>query len=116
MHLHEHTTYCWHNKKAIMLHQFVIQRMGLIVPSGHEIDHEDRNKLNNQRYNLRIVTRGHNNLTTNSLGCKGVHETPAGNYALDFRGEYVGTFKTIAQAIDARKQLELEHYGEVSPD
>ena len=52
--------YAWRNKnkRPMRMHHVV---MG-IPPKGYEIDHIDRNGLNNQRNNLRIVTRSENNL------------------------------------------------------
>ncbi len=41
-----------------LLHEIIAERSGLIVIE--KVDHEDRNKLNNQRYNLRSVTHSQN--------------------------------------------------------
>lgn len=38
------------------MHQLIIN-----IPNGFEIDHKDRNGLNNQKSNLRIATRAQNN-------------------------------------------------------
>jgi hypothetical protein len=43
------------NKKTISLHRYIMGN-----PGGFEIDHIDRNKLNNQKSNLRICTRRQN--------------------------------------------------------
>ena len=57
----------------IYLHQFIAERMGL----NGQIDHRDRDKLNNQRENLRIATDSQNNTniatrSDNTSGFKGV--------------------------------------------
>ena len=41
-----------------------IMLMGSNIKDGYEIDHEDRNKLNNQKSNLRICTRAQNQHNT----------------------------------------------------
>ncbi len=58
----------------MMLHQEILGK----APLGFEIDHIDRNKLNNQKSNLRFVSRRENNLNRkipkhNKSGLRGVH-------------------------------------------
>jgi HNH endonuclease len=78
------TNYAWtttkinNNKIYYSMHGLVIKRKGITIPKGYEIDHIDRDGLNNQEYNLRIVKRGFNcfnsNLrNTNISGYTGVH-------------------------------------------
>lgn len=56
------------------MHRLIMQP----IPKGLEVDHKDRNGLNNQRYNLRLVTRAQNKqnaIKTNNCSSKykGVH-------------------------------------------
>ena len=65
------------NKKTKRLHQFVYGRYHGPIPPGGEIDHEDRNKLDNVPRNLRAVTHSVNNANgkkrrDNTSGYKGV--------------------------------------------
>ena len=46
--------------QIIKLHQAIISLSGKIVESGKQIDHKDRNKLNNMENNLRICTPNQN--------------------------------------------------------
>jgi hypothetical protein len=48
----------WHGKRStsIKLHQFIIGK----APQGLEIDHENKNKLDNRKCNLRVVTKNKN--------------------------------------------------------
>jgi HNH endonuclease/AP2 domain len=39
------------------MHTLVAERMNMILKDDEEIDHKDRNRLNNQRDNLRSATR-----------------------------------------------------------
>lgn len=48
---------CKGKSTTIRMHQFI-----LAPPPGMVTDHKDLDKLNNQRYNLRVCTRGQNNM------------------------------------------------------
>lgn len=110
------------NQEYILLHTFIARRMDLIG----EIDHEDRNKLNCQRLNLRPCTRSQNNInkdvqSNNTSGHKGVSLVLAGQYR---SGEYrayitvkrkqihLGYFQSIDLAIAARQRAERRYYGD----
>lgn len=42
---------------TVYMHRFIMERMlGSPIPDGYEVDHQDADKLNNQRENLRLVT------------------------------------------------------------
>lgn len=56
-------------KRWLNLHREVWARMGGVIPPGFEIDHVDRDGYNNQRDNLRVVTRSTNSV--NRTGVKG---------------------------------------------
>lgn len=63
--------------KIVYMHQDVAKLMLWPIKDGMEIDHEDRNKLNNQSSNLRVVSHNMNMANTdkkshNTSGYKGV--------------------------------------------
>jgi AP2 domain len=51
--------------RTFTLHRFIAN-----TPSGLDTDHKDRNKLNNQKYNLRPATRSQNNANSVGIGKK----------------------------------------------
>lgn len=60
-------------KKEILLHRFILG-----AEKGQEIDHKDRDPLNNSRKNIRFCTRSENNHNkglnkNNSSGFKGIY-------------------------------------------
>lgn len=71
-----HTNYASISEKGnqILLHRFILNLSNKLI----EVDHKDRNGLNNQKYNLRSCTRAQNSVnriitSRNSSGYKGVH-------------------------------------------
>lgn len=91
-------------RKLRKVHQLLIPD----VPTGFEVDHIDRNKRNNTRKNLRIVTHQENMQntglpSTNKTGCKNISfDKNSGKYLVVFRFKnkkyYVGRFEKIEDA------------------
>ncbi len=83
--------------KCEYMHRFIIDD----IPKGMEIDHIDRNKLNNTRQNLRIVDRGLNNQNRKASG------------ECEYFGVYIKknrTKKYVAQIRANGKRETLGHY------
>jgi hypothetical protein len=100
-----------------------MHRQVLPPPSGKEIDHKDRNGLNNQKHNLRIVTRSQNRLNGahqgNCTGFKGVcFDGRAKRKPFWARLRILGKvfqsgyFQTAQEAAQAYNELALKHCGE----
>ena len=99
----------------LLLHRFLTN-----APEGLEVDHIDRNSLNNQKSNLRIVTHQKNLCnqkvnSRNTLGYRGLQITPLGRWAAKTRTHgkpmYFGTFDTILDAALAYDKGMRELHG-----
>lgn len=106
------------NKKPMYLHRY------LMCPSKNlVVDHINRNSLDNQRRNLRIVSQGFNiqnrlKLRSNTSGYKGVSRhsnqlTYPWRAKIDFNHKqiYLGVFKDIKDAAKAYDTAALKYYG-----
>lgn len=93
--------------------------MGVPIWKGTEIDHRDRNLLNNRRSNLRWVTHQANTQNSSRVDKASIRETPYGRFQLRIRrrGHYVSkNFTTwqeaeeywICQMASGEAQSELE--------
>lgn len=75
--------WCLHGQAAGMKYA-VISRMGLKISEGKEADHIDRDSLNNQRGNLRVVTKSANNINViNPLNTSGHSGVDSGSGELE---------------------------------
>lgn len=110
--------------RSYQQHQFIYGWMtGNLPPEGFEIDHEDRDGLNNKWNNLRLCTRSQNNanrkLNNNKHGFRGVHAyTKASKtkyraivYADGNKYSKCG-FETPEAAHEAYKHMAAKFHGE----
>jgi hypothetical protein len=98
--------YRWDGSRPVALHVTILGHR-----EGLEIDHKDRNKLNNCRYNLRHVTHAVNQLNRKlpSGQTRNINfNNSAHGYQVQFkrRGKliFVGTFQTFDKALIARNE------------
>lgn len=100
-----------------------MHRVIMAAPTGLEVDHIDGNGLNNQRSNLRIVTRSQNmqNQTRKGRGCssrfKGVSwDTERGAWRafirINGKKTALGVFRDEEKARDAYAAAAIRHFGE----
>ena len=90
----------------------------LILHTEKEIDHINRNPLDNRKNNLREVTRKQNSLNRvfkkNTSGYKGVEKTVWGGWKACIRVNgrviYGKTRHTLEQAINDRTELEKQYW------
>ena len=99
-----------------------MHRMVMGAQAGEEIDHIDRNGLNNSRENLRFVTSSQNNMNQkvrndNTSGHKGISWCPDREkyqvyINIDRKRKSLGRYKTLEEAIYVRDRAVKSHYGE----
>lgn len=99
--------------KTILMHRVILSRMlERDLTKGEEVDHKDRNPLNNKRENLRLANGTQNNFNKpsprNITGFKGVSfdknkKTKPYASHIGFEGKrlYLGYFDTPEEAYDA---------------
>jgi hypothetical protein len=104
-------------RQCVLMHKVIAERKGI----QGEVDHRNRNKLDNQRRNLRPATRGQNVTNSdlrsdNSTGYRRVYWAEwAGKYRayITHRGKriYLGYFQFKKDAARAYNKAALTYYG-----
>lgn len=107
--------------RYLYMHRIVMERMtGAPVPPEWEIDHIDGDKLNNQRGNLRLVTRSQNNMNRarykgSASQYKGVSRQGKkwrATIVLNKKQKHLGCYETQAQAARAYDEAARAEFGE----
>lgn len=105
------------NSKQEYLHRYLTN-----CPDDKVVDHINRKPIDNRRENLRICTQQENlrNVSAhkdNSVGVLGVYIKDNKYHVKIYVNEkqiIIGKYKTLQEAITARKNAEIEHYGKLS--
>lgn len=108
----------WDNGKLLYMHRVIL---GLSSDCA-DVDHRDRNGLNNDRSNLRICTKSQNQanrkkFSNNSSGFIGVEwdkDRKKWKVVTNFKGKriFVGRFENIREAATARDIKVKELFGD----
>ena len=106
------------NQRKVYMHRAIAERMGLVG----RIDHENRNKLDNRRRNLRLATFSQNNANcgrrrNNTSGYKGVYwnkKTKKWQARIECEGRclHLKYWTTKAAAARAYDRAALKHFCE----
>jgi len=107
--------------KTYMVHRIIWEMFNGALAREQQIDHIDRDPLNNKIENLRVCTQSQNQINSrtprnNTSGYKGVLKTPSGKFQarLGFNGKklYLGLFNSAEEAAECVKRVTKELYGE----
>ena len=86
-----------------------LHRLILGYDGSDDVDHEDRDGLNNRKNNLRVLAHS-DNVRNQGQTRKGIKQVPSGRFQAlitkDYVGHYLGTFDTYEEALQARLQAE----------
>jgi len=107
----------WPNNKSLTLHLFLLGH----APAGLEWDHENRNRIDNSRSNLRAITHKANTRNfglrrTNKSGVAGVRwHRRLGRWRAEItvngKTKHLGLFDSIDAAARARRAAEGLYWG-----
>ena len=105
------------NHQVGSLHRYIMN-----YPDDMVVDHINRNPLDNRRENLRICTQQENQFnhsiqSNNTSGIPGVVWHKRNNkwiaqIQINGKQKYLGSFKSKEEAAEARRQAEIEYFGE----
>lgn len=104
--------------KVIRLHRIVMN-----LKDTRDVDHINRDKLDNRKINLRCCSRSMNIMNSkksirNKSGCTGVHWDKRKNkwlssICVNYSHKFIGYFNNFNDAVAARKAAELKYFGEI---
>lgn len=111
--------YVKNSEQSMFLHNFI---MNFSPNKKTTIDHINRNRLDNRKENLRIVDYQINGInkgkqSNNTSGFPGVswdnyHRKYQAHIKFNGRKKHLGYFNALEEAIECRKQGEIEYFGE----
>jgi hypothetical protein len=94
------------NRNLGYMHRFLME-----TPEGKQTDHINRNKHDNRKENLRHVTQSENQVNKPHKSGKGIQKnhncnTWTAQININKQRHYLGSFKTYAEALEARLEAE----------
>lgn len=107
-------------KKAYGYHRIVYYLAYGIDSVGWEIDHINRNPLDNRPENLRLASESENKWNTQkrnntNVGHRGIRKRFWGasySWEVTFQGKYVGSFRSMEEAVSAWENKARNYAGE----
>ena len=110
-----------YRNKVFLLHHLII---GCPI-NKLQTDHINRNRLDNRRCNLRIVTTSQNQMNiasqkNNTSGIKGIYWDKSRNkwhveIMANYKKMHLGRYDDLEHAIKVRKNAEIKYHGEYAP-
>lgn len=111
------------NRTRLKLHNVIMERItSLPIPQGYEVDHINRNTLDNRRSNLRLATRTQNSRNkglskSNTSGYKGAvyrktDKAWVANIRVDDCTLLLGYYSTAEEAAIAYNHAAKQYYGD----
>ena len=111
------------DRKTLYIHRVIMQneleeKKQKYPDTDWEVDHIDRNGLNNTRENLRVVSKNVNLLNSNregkrsNSGYTGIYKIKLTNrtkFEVHFRGKYIALCDTLEEALHERKLAEISY-------
>jgi len=107
------------------LHNKFLHRIIMDDPEDLVVDHINRNRLDNRRENLRIVSQQENGMNLsmskrNKSGVAGVHWNKTrdkwqAQISYKYKHIFLGYFEKLEDATKTRKDAEMKYFGEFKP-
>jgi len=114
--------YVRYSSRSDGLRNKLLSRVIMGEPNGKDVDHINRNPLDNRRENLRICTHQQNQYnrtkqSNNTSGFKGVSfnkekQKFEARIGIDGKSKFLGYFDTAEKASECYKQAALKHHGD----
>lgn len=106
-------------RKTIRMHRLIAERMEYNISTNTVVDHINRNKLDNRRCNLRVVSRSQNGANSsrneNQVGYRGVYKNYdkwVAQISINGKVKHLGRFDSAQQAAKAYNKTAIEYFGD----